>query len=214
MYINRGLPGSLHAKFDKVFRQNLFHGKSSKSGNGSSIDQTQEIAEAIPRFAAQLEIRSMLDIPCGDLVWMSRVNLGDIKYIGADVAPSLILHLKSKYPDRNLQALNIVQDALPKVDLIFCRDLFVHLTNKDIHCAIKNIKASKSQYLATTTFTNRAINRNLPILTRGVAWRTINLELQPFNFPRPKVLIDEKCTEGSGMFFDKSIAIWKISDLP
>jgi hypothetical protein len=186
MYINRGLPGSLHAKFDQVFRQNLFHGKSSKSGNGSSIDQTQEIAEAIPRFAAQLEIRSMLDIPCGDLVWMSKVNLGEVKYIGGDVAPSLILHLKSKYTGRDFQALNIVQDALPKVDLIFCRDLFVHLTNKDINSAVKNIKASKSQYLATTTFTNRAINRNLPILTRGLPGEPLISNYNPLISLGPK----------------------------
>ena len=209
-----GLPGSLHAKFDKVFRQNLFHGQNSKSGNGSSVHQTQEIAQSIPELIAQLEIRSMLDIPCGDLVWTSKVNLGQVKYIGGDIAPTLILHLKAKYPGREFQALNIVEDTLPKVDLIFCRDLFVHLSNKSIKSAIKNIKASGSQYLATTTFTARTVNRDLPIFTRGVAWRTLNLELEPFNFPKPDILIDEKCTEGDGDFLDKALAIWKIGALP
>ena len=127
---------------------------------------------------------------------------------------SLILHLKSEFPGREFQALNIVQHALPKVDLILWRDLFIHLTNKDINSAIKNINASKIQYLANTAFTNRAIKRNLPIFTRGIPWRTINHELQPFNFPQPQVLIDENCTGGSEMFFDKAVAIWKISCLP
>jgi len=214
MYINRVLPGSLHTKFDKVFRQNLFHGQSSKSGNGSSLHQTQAIAEAIPRLNAQLEIRSMLDIPCGDLTWMSQVDLGPIRYIGGDVAPSLIAHLTNSYPDKDFQTLNIVQDKLPKVDLIFCRDLFVHLSNKDIESTIRNVKSSGVQYLATTTFTNRLSNQDLPIITRGVAWRTLNLEMSPFNFPKPLILIDEKCTEGDGAFSDKAIGVWKISNLP
>jgi hypothetical protein len=214
MYINRGLPGSLHTKFDKVFRQNLFHGQSSKSGTGSSIHLTQEIAQSIPQFTAQLEIQSMLDIPCGDLVWMSKVNLSQVKYIGGDIAPTLILHLKTKYPGKEFQVLNIVEDTLPKVDLIFCRDLFVHLSNKNIKSAIKNIKMSGSQYLATTTFADRTVNHDLPIFTRGVAWRTLNLELKPFNFPKPHNLINEKCTEGNGEFLDKAVGIYKIDDLP
>ena len=113
MYINRGLPGSLSKKFDKVFLHNLFQGQSSKSGNGSSLHETQEIAQAFPRFAAQLEIQSMLDIPCGDLTWMSQVDLGQIRYIGGDVAPSLIAHLTNSYPDKEFHILNIVQDQLP-----------------------------------------------------------------------------------------------------
>jgi hypothetical protein len=110
--------------------------------------------------------------------------------------------------------LNIVQDQLPKVDLIFCRDLFVHLSNKDIKLAIRNIKSSGAQYLATTTFTDRPTNRDLPIFTRGVAWRTLNLQLAPFNFPQPNILIDEKCTEDGGAFSDKAIGVWEVSEIP
>ena len=98
--------------------------------------------------------------------------------------------------------------------MIFCRDLFVHLSNKDIKLAIRNIKSSDVQYLATTTFTNGLSNRDLPIITRGVAWRTLNLEMSPFSFPKPLILIDEKCIEGDGAFSDKTIGVWKISDLP
>jgi SAM-dependent methyltransferase len=213
MYINRGLPRALRHKFDKVFQQNLFHGRASKSGNGSSIEQTHEIAQKLPSLINRLKIQSFLDIPCGDLEWMSKVELAGAKYLGADIAPSLISHLKAKFPEKEFALLDISEDSLPKVDLIFCRDLLVHLSNKDISSALKNIKASQSTYLATTTFVNRETNIDLPMISRGVAWRTLNLQIQPFNFPEPIETIDEKCTENKGVYSDKAIAIWKIKDL-
>jgi len=214
MYINRGISSSLSRKFDNVFKRNLFQGQSSKSGIGSSIEQTHEIARLIPELIFNLKIKTILDLPCGDLEWMSNVNLGDAKYLGADVAPALILQLQTRFPDRNFQRINVVKDSIPKVDLIFCRDLFVHLSNRAIRSSIKNIKDSGSLYLATTTFSNRLKNQDLPFLSRSVAWRTINLELSPFNFSPPVQLINEKCTESNGDYSDKSIGIWKISDLP
>jgi hypothetical protein len=144
---------------------------------------------------------------------MSKVELAGAKYLGADIAPSLISHLKAKFPEKEFALLDISEDSLPKVDLIFCRDLLVHLSNKDISSALKNIKASQSTYLATTTFVNRETNIDLPMISRGVAWRTLNLQIQPFNFPEPIETIDEKCTENKGVYSDKAIAIWKIKDL-
>jgi hypothetical protein len=214
MYLNRGLPGALRSKFDRVFLSNLFHGESSKSGNGSSLEQTKELTSALPPVLEQLKIESLLDIPCGDLEWMSRVKLGSIDYIGGDVAPSLISYLKKNYPALKFIEANIVLDPLPQVDLVFCRDLFVHLSTRDVKAAVKNIKRSKSKYLATTTFIDRKANKDLPYFSYGVAWRTINLETAPFNFPKPELVINEKCTEGNGRYGDKAIGIWLVHNIP
>ena len=213
MYINRYVPNALNSKFDKVFQRNLFNGKSSKSGEGSSLVQTQEIARLLPVVMQKLEIKSFLDIPCGDLEWMSRVNFNGTEYLGGDVSPVLIQYLQTTFPTKKFQQINLCKDSLPQVDLIFCRDLFVHLSYKDIKSAIARIRESGSKYLATTTFVKREKNHDLPIFTRGIAWRTINLEISPFNFPAPIHLFEENCTEGNGRFADKAIAIWKISDI-
>ena len=214
MYINRGIPNRLGKKFDKIFQQNLFHGASSKSGNGSSLDQTRNIALSLTGLIRELGIQSILDIPCGDLEWMANVNLGITEYIGGDVAPSLITFLQNHYIEKNFQVLDISRDILPKVDLIFCRDLFVHLSYKDIQSALRNIRKSGSTYLATTTFKNTEKNKDLALISRGVAWRPLNLEKSPFDFVSPQILIDEKCTENGGAYADKSIGVWKIKALP
>ena len=73
MYINLGLPGALRGKFDKVFRQNLFRGQISKSGYGSTLEQTHEIALALRDLISRQSIQSVPDFPCGDLQRMSNV---------------------------------------------------------------------------------------------------------------------------------------------
>ena len=102
-----------------------------------------------------------------------------------------------------------MRDHLPKADILFCRDCLVHLSNEDIAKSIQNIRQSDITYLLTTTFTQ--CDENHDIVTGD--WRIINLEKPPFNFPKPMSLINEKCTEGDGTYADKSLGLWKISDI-
>lgn len=73
-----------------------------------------------------------------------------------------------------------------------------------------NIKKSNIDYILTTTFTNQEQNKD--IITGS--WRPINLLLKPFLFPKPLMLINEKCQEDDGKFHDKALALYKVKDLP
>jgi hypothetical protein len=44
-------------------------------------------------------------------------------------------------------------------------------------------------------------------------WRTLNLTVAPFEFPKPVLVVNEKCTEDGGRFRDKSLGLWKVSDV-
>ena len=81
---------------------------------------------------------------------------------------------------------------------------------EDALAALKNIKRSGSRYLLTTTFTER--DSNMDIQTGQ--WRPLNMLKPPFSFPSPIMIINEKCTEGDGSWGDKSLGLWKISDIP
>jgi hypothetical protein len=104
---------------------------------------------------------------------------------------------------------NLIIDKLQKVDLVLCRDCLVHLSFTDIFSALNNIIDSGATYLLTTTFTSRSENRNI---TTG-QWRTLNLEIPPFSFPSPLKIINERCTEGDGVYADKSLGLWRIEDI-
>lgn len=196
--------------FTYIFKSNAWGGRDSASGTGSDISQTRLVISVLPELLRHLGISTLLDVPCGDFHWMASVDLGGINYIGGDIV-NAIIHDNKKFKRENIvfQKLDIVDDALPTSDLILCRDCLVHFCIKDIFRTLNNIFKSKSQYLLTTTFTNRAQNYEI----QTGQWRPLNLQISPFNFPQPLTTIVEGCTEGDGAFADKTLALWKIDDI-
>lgn len=181
------------------------------SGTGSTPAQTETIKHDIPVLLKELEVETLLDIPCGDFAWLREVDLGVERYIGADIEDELVSLLQRLYQDdtRRFMTIDITRDRLPEADLIFCRDCLVHLSFHDIFLALDNIVSSKSRYLLTTTFT--AGRENKDIATGG--WRALNLREAPFGFPPPIRVLNENCTEDGGDFSDKSLGLWRVQDL-
>ena len=198
--------------FNRVYATNYWGNAESRSGNGSDLKQTQIIRDEIPKLIRELGIRIMLDIPCGDFFWMQECDLGVESFIGADIVPSLIRELNARHRNahRRFEVLDLTEDALPKVDLVLCRDMLVHLSSSDIRRAVVNLKRSGSSYLLATTFTDR--DHNLDIATSG-DWRPLNLQIAPISFPKPLRLINEGCTEYHNQFMDKSLGLWRLADL-
>lgn len=189
-----------NARFTSDYREN--------SGVGSDLEATRVVSAALPCIIESLSIQSMLDIPCGDFVWMQHVDIGAATYIGADIIRELILSLEklNRTNTRRFMVLDIVDDDLPQANLIMCRDCLVHLSYRLIRKAVRNIRRSQSTYLLTTTFTEHS---NSDIVTGN--WRPLNLCRPPFNFPAPIQLINEGHPPPYG---DKSLGLWQISGLP
>jgi hypothetical protein len=201
---------SAEQRFTAAYRSRAFGGNESASGPGSDLAQTEVIRRELPRVLREVNAKSMLDIPCGDFNWMRLVKFDGVQYIGADVVAELVAENQKCYggAGREFRQLNLIRDALPAVDVIFCRDCLVHLTTEETLTAIENIRRSGSIYLLTTTFPTVRQNRAL-----GVGWRPLNLQRPPYLFPEPVQLINEHCTENGGAYADKSLALWRIADL-
>jgi hypothetical protein len=104
--------------------------------------------------------------------------------------------------------LDLVQSALPEADLVLCRDCLVHLCFADVFAALRNMKRSGSAYLLTTTFPQKAQNKDIP----DGRWRPLNLEKPPFNLSPPLILFNERNYLGT-RYYDKSLGLWRIADL-
>lgn len=124
-----------------------------------------------------------------------------------DIVPEIVNANVDKWAssNRTFEIGDITTSVLPDVDLIFCRDCFVHFSYSDIKKAIANIKKSNASYILTTTFQNSI---NFDIVTGN--WRPINLESAIFNLPKPLEVI----LEGEEEYKDKSMALWRVDDLP
>jgi hypothetical protein len=157
------------------------------------------------------DVHTVLDVPCGDFHWMRHVSMENIDYTGADIVTKLIQNNIQKYERENVhfRKLNLMKDKLPKVDLIFCRDCLVHFSYKDIFMSLNNMCDSESTYLLTTTFTGRRHNHDI---ATG-QWRALNMEIAPLMLPPPLRIINEECSEGDGAYRDKSLGLWKMTDI-
>ncbi|MBU0587271.1 MAG: class I SAM-dependent methyltransferase [Gammaproteobacteria bacterium] len=186
-------------------------GGGSLSGEGSSLAATAAIRDSLSGLLARFDIRSMLDVPCGDWYWMSKVELGNIAYIGGDIVEELVQENQRLYgkSGREFRKVNLIADDLPKVDLIFVRDCLVHLEPEQIQLCVRNVIKSGSTYFATTTFTDVTENR-MPVLKDR--WRPLNMMLQPYYFPAPVELLDDSWPANPADV-RKCIGVWRVSDL-
>lgn len=211
-YIKIHLSGIRSAEpiFEKIYYENSWGDPESRSGSGSAIAQTNVISQELKALFKKLGVKSLLDIPCGDFNWLKEVDL-EVGYIGADIVQELIEENNKKFgnSNRHFIKLDMIQDKLPQVDIVFCRDVLVHFNNRQIFRAIKNIKQSNSKYLLTTTFP--AVNKNINIVTGQ--WRALDLCKPPFNFPAPIEIVSEQCTEENELSSSKCLGLWKISDI-
>ena len=194
--------------FTKIYRNNSWGGIS-RSGRGSDLFQTKTIRVVLSELFKSLNIKTILDIPCGDFFWFQELKYDFESYIGADIVEDIILENNRRFQTNNRKfvKLDITKDPLPKVDLIFCRDLFIHFSIPNVFFGIENIKRSKSTYLLSTSHTGTFRNKSI----KTGEFHDINLLRPPYFFPEPIKIIDEKNPEE----FDvgRSLLLWKISDL-
>ncbi len=197
--------------FSEYFHTNRWSNTHSRSGAGSGLNGPRAIRETLPAILAELDIKTLLDVPCGDFFWMQDIDIQDCRYIGCDIVEPLIEANREKFGNNNREFLvmDFCQTVPPTGDLLLCRDALVHLSNRDIKAAIKNFVCSDSTYLLATTFP--PIEKNEDIVT-GM-WRPLNMTLPPFNFPEPLKIIDEELDNSHERHKGKCLGLWKLSDI-
>jgi hypothetical protein len=203
----------LAKRFERIHETNLWGADTSVSGVGSELQATAAVRERLPGLLNELGVRSMLDAPCGDHRWMASLDLDLERYVGMDIVPSIVEPLQQRYHGdarRSFVLADVTRDALPRCDLILSRDCLVHFSFATLDQAMRNLKASGATWLATTTFPELERNEDI----EDADWRPLNFEHPPFRWPAPLEVINERCTEAGGAYADKSLALWRLDDLP
>jgi hypothetical protein len=195
--------------FTRIWRENHWKGAESVSGPGSGVKRTRHLRPALAELLSELGVRSLLDVPCGDFLWMSELDLTHIDYVGGDVVPELIEETRRRHagPGRRFEVLDLTTSPLPPADLLLCRDCLVHLSFDDALRALDNIARSDIRWLAATSFTDR--DENLEVQTGR--WRPLNLRLAPFSLPMPERAIAEAPAAPGAKHGDKSLLVWPMA---
>jgi hypothetical protein len=158
-------------------------------GAGSTLSFTAGIREELPRLLREFEVRTLLDAPCGDFNWMSRTDLSDVDYIGADYDQVHCDWTRARESDpsrfrprsKKVVKLDIFRDLLPPADLMLCRDFLQHLPNYLVSVVLNNFRTSGISWLLATSHNNE---QNADIEKSGM-FRPLNLMIAPFNLPSP-----------------------------
>jgi hypothetical protein len=165
-------------------------------GPGSTLENTKTIRKELVPFLNKHNITSILDCPCGDFNWMSTVNLENIRYIGGDVVGSQVELNKKLYPNKDFIHIDLTEDELPKLDLLFCRGCLFHFNKSDKLLALHNFVKSNIPYILITNYPN--CEENIELL-RTNDFKQVNWKISPFNFPEPLDILNDGLDQGNVM---------------
>jgi hypothetical protein len=206
------LEKEIGATFEHIYRANHWNGDESTSGPGSDLDQTRKIRSGLRRIIDQYGVRSLLDVPCGDFNWMRHSDLSNVSYVGGDIVAALVERNQQRFGQQGVAfaRIDLTRDPLPKCDLVFCRDCLVHLSYENVFAALRNIKASGSKYLLTTSFSKTPVNYD--VVTGD--WRALNLNKAPFHLPAAMAVVEEDHAGVQADYPDKVMMLWPVERIP
>ena len=150
------------------------------SGPGSSLENTKQCSAILNKFIYDNNCKSVLDLGCGDLTWISKTpffNDTSIKYTGVDVVESLITSHSTNYPENTFLCKDLVNyNNIEFTSLIIIRDVIFHLKNEEILSIFKNIR-NKFDFLLITSCKNNINTDNFD------KWHFSNKNIhnEPFN---------------------------------
>lgn len=204
--------------FTSIYNNYGFGSTESRSGPGSTLDETKSIREKLVELINEKNIKSVIDIPCGDWNWMKEIAENFDFYIGGDIVDECVTSNNEKYGSDKIKFLNIdlLTDEIPEGDLLIVRDVIGHYPIEDGDLILKNILKSKCKYLLTTTTYNilnkKSIYKNKTIDV-GRHYM-VNLMENPFNFPKPISFIEEiPWIDGYDNGERKVLGLWEIKDI-
>jgi SAM-dependent methyltransferase len=183
--------------FTEVYEKKMWGGANAQkfySGSGSNDDNTFLYREYVQRFIVKHNIKSVLDIGCGDFRLGKLMDWRGLKYVGADVVSELVAHNNHLYADMNVSFLqyDITKDNLPSAELYLIRQVFQHFSNEDIHSSLE--KLTKSKFVLITDGMSitppQVMNKNKTTdrYTRVRDGSGLYLESSPFNLDAKTVL--------------------------
>ncbi|CAD5111338.1 unnamed protein product [Dimorphilus gyrociliatus] len=188
----------------------------SSSGEGSTLSWTKKyifpaLDNIINKLKAEsgLKVVKVLDIGCGDMVWMSEYlkTRHDIEYTCIDIVFNLIRSLKQMYPTEGwiFTQHDIVEAPFyGKFNLIIIRMVLQNLYYRDINKVFKHISSMKADYALMTTFSTLEKNSELSLNDNPGRYRPVNLEISPFELIPPSCAIND----GSGEKY--FLGLWKL----
>lgn len=158
------------------------------SGGGSLVQNAQTYMDFLQNFLEANEIKTVVDVGCGDWTFSQYIRWGDIQYTGYDVVKKVIQDNVKKFGTVSIRFFqeDISHFSLPSADLMLCKDVLQHLSHEEIHLLLKQIHKFKYCLITNDVDPYSLSSHNDPI--QQGEYRTLDLTKAPFNLKGIKVL--------------------------
>ena len=165
------------------------------SGFGSDDDFGKPYAEWVTRFAAQRNIRKIVDLGCGDFRVGRRICAAyQGEYIGVDVVPDVVEYNQYRFGSKTVafHCANIIEDELPAGDICLIRQVFQHLSNPQIKVVLDRCRmyayllVTEDVYVGPRTRPN--VDKPHGADNRFYDRSGVYLDLPPYSLPTKTVL--------------------------
>ncbi len=175
--------GKLEAHFSRIYEKEEWGG----SGPGSGAYFTIEYRAFLQRFMALNNVRSMVDIGCGDWQFSRFLDLEGVNYIGFDVVQFIVERNRARYSGNNIRFEVMPDDVamLPGADLLIMKDVMQHLPNDIIQLYLAKVVPRYRWALITNSYQKQQnpVNADIEI----GSFRCIDLQAPPFSVGAPYV---------------------------
>jgi SAM-dependent methyltransferase len=175
--------------FGEIYERNAWGGEAGNfsSGSGSAERVNDDYVELVLSLIRRGNVRSIVDLGCGDFKVGARMVESGVSYIGCDVYPKLIEQNSRKFGRANVtfRVLDIVADPLPEGDLCIIRQVFQHLSNDNIVEVLRKARIYPLVLITDEQISDDDASSNANILpfhgTRRVFGQGLKLERAPFD---------------------------------
>ena len=184
--------------------------QNAKSG-ASSVTDTGDLRIQIENLFKKHNIKSIFDAGCNDCGWMTLViDSTKVEYHGGDISLAMVADVWRRRPELDVQMHDATTDPFPNVNLLFVRDVAIHLNNQDKRKLFQNWIASGIPWILITH--NKEIqnehNEDFEYDGFNFPHASANWEIEPWNFPPPIDIIWEYGIGGRAM------GLWHQNQLP
>jgi SAM-dependent methyltransferase len=158
------------------------------SGGGSSPYWNIEYRAFLERFMVLNDIRSVVDIGCGDWQFSRFINFAGVTYRGYDVVPSVVEANQRRYGSSEVSFQIIPADLsqVPAAELLIMKDVLQHLPDREIHRHRRELFDRFPRCLLSNSYRKLHTGSNFDIPYGE--FRCLDLNAEPYRFGGQYVL--------------------------
>jgi SAM-dependent methyltransferase len=205
--------------FRSIYRNSTWAFGQSKSGPGSDPKPTRRFRRFLAGFLRQRDVRSVVDLGCGDWTSTRLIDWSGIDYLGLDVVPEVVQANRQRHarPGIRFDVADLASDdPLPPADLAICKDVLQHLPIADVRRFLAKLGAYKTALLVNDrrgryacTWRNIWLGRPFTGINEDAApgdYRPLRLLEAPFHL-RAEIVLRYRCGFGEDRW-TKEVLLW------